>query len=123
MKKRFSIKDIIEKPEGFLEDWEVRVVSFQVRKNSELINRFILAIDLLANKEKCPKDTNLLAVLRKKLSIATEENDTFRRVLWRHMQAVESRIVRNESEVGAASFLIGQIRTRYRAMIANISRK
>ncbi|MBI4358869.1 MAG: hypothetical protein HY584_06170 [Candidatus Omnitrophica bacterium] len=122
-KRRNKIGKIVEKSRnGFLEDWEVEVLRRQVRSNSSLIDHYIYAIDLLANKERCPKDANTLAFLRGRLSVAMAENDTFRKVLWRHAQLEEAmRPVAGDEE--AAFFLIRQIKSRKSALMAQLAMK
>ncbi|MBI3999406.1 MAG: hypothetical protein HY351_02220, partial [Candidatus Omnitrophica bacterium] len=94
----------------------------QVRANSLAIDHYIEVIDLLINKERCPKDANTLIFLRQRLAIAIAENDTFRKVLWRHMQLVQSQSP-YDGESEAASFLMGQIKSRERALIAQMAMK
>ncbi len=116
MKNRIR-KKCWKKTKGFLTEAEVRILQDQIQKNSQLIDRYILAIDLLVNKERCPKDANTLASLRRKLPIAIEENDTFRKVLWRHVQMVEAEHVR-ENWIDPIIFLVSQIRKRERSLVA-----
>lgn len=107
---------------GFLNHFEVKLLKTQIRKNSRLVDRLMEIIDLLANKEGCPKDANTLASLRKRFAVAVDENDTFRRVLWRHLQSVE-----NQRSPGGwmdpITFLVNQIRTRRRSLIAQAAMK
>ncbi|MBI1977420.1 MAG: hypothetical protein HYS55_01555 [Candidatus Omnitrophica bacterium] len=122
-KRKNRIDQLIEKSrQGFLEDWEVEVVRKQICSNSSLINHYIHAIDLLVNQERCPKDANTLTRLRTWLSVAMAENDTFRKVLWRHMQLVEATGSVN-GEADAAAFIIQQIKSRRQALIAQMAMK
>lgn len=107
---------------GVLADREVQLIRRQIRGNSLAIDRCIEVIDLLINKERCPKDANTLAYLRKRLEIAIAENDTFRRVLWQHAQLAESRGSMDGTS-DAASFLLNQIRSRRQALIAQMAMK
>ncbi len=103
-----------------LTDKEIALLSRQIRYNSQAIDRFIRVIDLLVNKEKCPKDANTLLALRVRMSVAINENDTFRKVIWRHKKALDKTT--NES-LDAASFLISCIKIRNQALIAQAARK
>ena len=107
---------------GFLTQRQVRLLQKQVRHNSIAIDRYIEVIDLLANKERCPKDANTLVRLRNWFSVAIAENDTFRKVLWRHAQQMESRFSDGDSSE-AAAFLVGRIKSRQRALIAQMAWK
>ena len=106
---------------GFLTDREVELLQKQIRANSLLIDYFIEIIDLLANKERCPKDANTLLRFRKRLEIAMAESDTFRKVLWKHMQVVEQSVP--QDGLDAASFLVDRIRSRKFAQIAQAAMK
>jgi hypothetical protein len=106
---------------GFLTDREVELLQKQIRANSLLIDYFIEIIDLLANKERCPKDANTLLRFRKRLEIAMAESDTFRKVLWKHMQVVEQSVP--QDGLDAASFLVDRIRSRKFAQLAQAAMK
>ena len=105
---------------GILTDREVEIVTKQIRFNSSAIDRYIKTIDLLVNKEKCPKDANTLAWLRQRLSIAIDESDTFRQVLWRHKRMTAAQVC---EDMDATSFLLGCIKTRNQALIAQAAMK
>ena len=125
MKRRKNIRNLKpakDFPTGFLTEREVEVIGRQIRANSIAMDRYIEIIDLLVNKEKCPKDANTLLRLRRCLEVAVAENDTFRRVLWRHMQLVESKNLFHD-DLDASSFLIQQIKFRRNAVIAQTARK
>jgi len=107
---------------GILTEREVEVIHRQIRNNSLAIDHCIEVIDLLVNKERCPKDANTLAWLRERLSVAVAENDTFRKVIWRHTQLVQSQTL-YDGDSEAAAFLIGQIKSRERALIAQMAMK
>lgn len=121
MGKRNHKKDLQE-DSLFLTETEVRILNDQIRKNSKFIDKLVITIDLLANQERCPKDANTLSILRRKLSIAVEENDTFRKVLWRHAQLVESQEILFP-RIDPITFLVNQIRTKRRALIAQAAMK
>ena len=121
-KKRKNSRGLTHSSSGFLTDKEVELIRNQIRNNSLAIDHCIGVIDLLVNKERCPKDANTLAYLRRRLSIAIAENDTFRKVLWRHMQLAQNQTP-YDGDSEAASFLIGQIKSRERALISQMARK
>ena len=105
---------------GFLMEWEVNVLRTQIRKNSKVIECLIEKVDLLANKERCPKDANTLRSFRKRLAVSLAENDTFRRVLWRHTQLTQPSV--QESCLDPISFLVSRIKARELAQIAEEAR-
>ncbi len=113
--KRFQIKNA-----GILTKWEAEVLRTQIRKNSRVIECLIEKVDLLANKERCPQDANTLQGLRKRLAVSLAENDTVRRVLWRHTQLTQPCI--QESILDAISFLVSRIKARERAQAAEEAR-
>lgn len=106
---------------GFLTEREVALLQKQIRFNSVLIDYYIETIDLLVNKERCPKDANTLLRLRKRLEIAVAESDTFRKVLWKHVQRAEQS--RPQNALDATSFLVDRIRSRRFALIAQDAMK
>ena len=118
-KKSKQINNFLKFPKSLLAEWEIEVLQKQIRANSFVIDYYIHAIDLLVNKERCPKDANTLVRLRNRLSVAIEENDTFRRVLWCHAQSEAP----TDGDIEAVAFLIGQIKTRRQAAIAQLARK
>ena len=110
------------KPSGFLTAREVRILQKQIHANSLSIDRYIHIIDLLANKERCPKDANTLIRFRRYLAVAIAENDTFRKVLWRHAQRFE-HLNSQEGLLDAASYLVDRINYRKRALLAQLAMK
>lgn len=100
---------------GFLSEKEVSLLKKQIQFNSNWIDRYIKVIDLLVNKEKCPKDANTLVALRERLKVMIDESDTFRMVLWKHNQLLARH---GEEDLDAISFLVGRIKSRKQAMIA-----
>src|SRR3989338_5520921 len=106
---------------GFLNDREIPLLQKQIRANSLLIDYFIEIIDLLANKERCPKDANTLLRFRKRLEIAIAESDTFRKVLWKHIQLVEQSMP--QDSLDATSFLVDRIKSRKFALIPQAAMK
>ena len=99
------------------------MIRTQIRRNSALIDGYVRAVELLVNKEKCPVDTNTLLELRKRLSISIEENDTFRRVLWRQIELREVVSLSDDLDLSAVSFLVGQIKSRERLLAAQAAMK
>jgi hypothetical protein len=69
---------------------ETRILKTQVRKNSRLIDEYVQRLDLLVNKERYPLRAIFIEKIRRRLILLMEENDTFRRVLWRHYQKEET---------------------------------
>ena len=119
-KNQKSLKVEKLKP-GFLTDREVTLLQKQIRNNSSLINYHIEIIDLLANKERCPKDANTLLRFRKRLEIAMAESDIFRKVIWSHLQLVEQ--AKPLDSLDAESFLVDRIKSRKYALIAQAAMK
>lgn len=66
---------------------EARILKRQIRQNSALIHEHIDRLDLLVNKERYPHKAIFLEKIRRRLELLMEENDTFRKVLWKHFQA------------------------------------
>lgn len=65
---------------------EVRILKTQIRKNTLLVDHYISRLDLFVNKERYPKGAVFIHKIRRRLEILMEENDTFRNVLWKHVQ-------------------------------------
>lgn len=93
------------------------IVRTQIKRNSLIINLIIKKIDLLANREKCPKDANTLLRLRKQLEIEMEENDNFRDVLTKHVLA-EGVWKQIEDVADPITFLVKRIQIRQKALLA-----
>jgi hypothetical protein len=81
-------KEVLDHENPNLTDAEVNIISSQIRKNSTLINLYLVRLDLLVNKEKYPPQANFLTKIREKLDLLMDENDTFRDVLWKHYQSI-----------------------------------
>ncbi|OGW89970.1 MAG: hypothetical protein A3A73_04170 [Omnitrophica bacterium RIFCSPLOWO2_01_FULL_50_24] len=125
MRKHSERSETIQKRDGgsgLLTKTEEHMVHTQVRRNSFAIDHMIKAIDLLINKEQCPWDANILLRLRTGLEIAIAENDTFRKVLWRHHQILEQVMPPQSTELDPSSFIIEQIRKRKFAFMAQSAR-
>lgn len=70
-----------------LTEEEQRIITTQIRRNSSVIQGLIRKIDLYMNLEKVPEQESFILEIRSKLALLMQENDTFRKVLWRHFQA------------------------------------
>ncbi len=116
-------KASVAAPIGWLDKWEEYIIRDQIRKNSFVIESLIQKIDLLANRERCPKDANTLLKLRKRLTVSIEENDTFRKVLWKHQQMKETWRTMPGSTPDPIAFLIGRIKERRYKLIAQACMK
>ncbi len=66
---------------------EIRILKRQIRQNSSLINQYVSRLDLLVNKERYPGHAVFIHKIRRRLELLMEENDTFRKVLWNHVQS------------------------------------
>ena len=65
---------------------EMRIVKNQIRRNMVVIDEHVRRIDLFVNYERHASRAGLVEHLRERLGILMEENDTFRKVLWKHYQ-------------------------------------
>ena len=121
--KAYRIRCLNERATGVLTAWEVQTLRAQVRSNSTIIERLIRAIDLLANRERVPKDATSLIQFRNRLAVAMAENDTFRKVLWRHCEQEAYGIQELARGLDPIAFLVRRIRSRERAMMAQTAMK
>ncbi len=110
-------------PDSLLTEKQEKIIRTQIRRNSHLIGLLIQKIDLLANREKCPKDANTVVRFRKQLAIEIEENDNFRKVFWKHLQVKESWRKLPEDLPDPLTFLVERIRSRQKALIAQLCMK
>lgn len=110
MKKKFAANQRFLY--GYLTENEVSLLKKQIQFNSAWIDRCINVIDLLVNKEKCPKDANTLIALRVRLKIMIDESDTFRKVLWQYRKWLASHCYEG---LDAATFLLSRIKSRQQA--------
>ncbi len=69
-----------------LTEEEHRIITTQIRRNSAVIQGLIKKIDLYMNLEKVPNQEKFILEIREKLELLMQENDTFRKVLWKHFQ-------------------------------------
>ncbi len=65
---------------------EFKILKSQIRKNAVLIDQYIERLDLLVNQEGYPYKELFIERIRGRLFLLMEENDTFRKVLWKHYQ-------------------------------------
>jgi len=65
---------------------ETRIIKNQIRKNRTVIDDYIRRIDLFVNHERHTSRAALIEKLHARLFVLMEENDTFRKVLWKHFQ-------------------------------------
>ncbi len=65
---------------------EMRIVKNQIRRNMVVIDQHIRRIDLFVNHERHASRAGLIEHLRERLGVLMEENDTFRKVLWKQYQ-------------------------------------
>ena len=73
---------------------ELEIIKKQIRKNSLVVESYVERIDLFVNAEKYPPQETFIQKLRERMSLLMEENDTFRRLLWRHTQGEQVRTPR-----------------------------
>jgi len=65
---------------------EMRIVKNQIRRNMVVIDEHVRRIDLFVNYERHASRAGLVEHLRERLGLLMEENDTFRKVLWKQYQ-------------------------------------
>lgn len=70
---------------------EAEIIRRQIQKNSRVIDSYVKRLDLFINQEKYPRREKFIQEIRERMFLLMEENDTFRRLLWRHLQAEEAR--------------------------------
>ena len=80
---------VLDSEAGNLTPEEFRILRAQIQKNSVIIDDHISRLELFVNKEKYPPGETFLHRIRKRLELLMEENDTFRKVVWRHVQSEE----------------------------------
>lgn len=89
---------------------EEKIIKEQIVKNGTIITGLIKRIELLVNREGHKQDSVVVCDLRKRLVLVMEENDTFRRVYWRHVQCADESFV--DSEYEAVRYLMIRIKQR-----------
>jgi hypothetical protein len=65
---------------------EMRIIKSQIRKNMSVIDEHIRRIDLFVNHESHGSRAALVGQLQERLTVLMEENDTFRKVLWKQFE-------------------------------------
>jgi hypothetical protein len=65
---------------------ETRIIKNQIRKNMAVIDEHIRRIDLFVNHERHASRAGLIEQLHERLFVLMDENDTFRKVLWKQYQ-------------------------------------
>ncbi len=68
---------------------EMRILKRQIRRNAVMIDQYVMRLELLVNKECYPVAAPFVERIRYRLDILMEENDTFRKVLWKQYQKVD----------------------------------
>jgi len=77
---------VLDADSDTLTPYEAQIIRGQIRKNSEIIDSYVRRIDLFVNQEKYPHREVFIEKLRRRMFLLMEENDTFRRLAWRHFQ-------------------------------------
>lgn len=121
--KKQKKENVIIGPNAILTENQEKIIRTQIRRNSAFIQFLIYKVDLLANRERCPKDANTLVRLQKQLAIEMEENDNFRKVLWKHLKAEEVWREMPNNLPDPVTFLVDRIRTRQQSLIAQLCMK
>jgi len=86
-----EVPKVLAAEEELFTSEEIRIVKSQIQKNRTTIDSYIKRIDLFVNQERYPQHESFIGKIRERLSILMEENDTFRKVLWRHTQNEHKR--------------------------------
>ena len=71
---------------------ETRIIKSQIRKNMAVIDEYIRRIDLFVNHERHVSRAALVEKLHARLFVLMEENDTFRKVLWKQYQSLGANL-------------------------------
>jgi len=71
---------------------ETRIIKSQIRKNRVVIDEHIRRIDLFVNHEHHASRKGLIEQLQQRLWVLMEENDTFRKVLWKQYQTLGANL-------------------------------
>ncbi len=70
---------------------EVKILKRQILRNKAVIDDYFRRIDLFVNQERYPQGEAFVEKLRKRLFLLMEENDTFRKTLWKHLATMGAR--------------------------------
>jgi len=106
------------KVKGALTKEEEKIIREQILKNSKVIDWIIYKIDLLMNKEGHKNDSRIVQAMRKKLDILMAENDTFRRVFWKHIQRTDKSW--RDGLGDAVRYLLMKVKMRREASNGNL---
>lgn len=68
---------------------ETRIIKKQIRQNAAVADQYVAKLELFVNQERYPAKAVFVQKLRRRLELLMEENDTFRKVLWKHYQKEE----------------------------------
>ena len=71
---------------------ETRIIKSQIRKNMAVIDAHIRRIDLFVNHEHHASRAGLIEQLHERLFVLIEENDTFRKALWKQYQTLGANL-------------------------------
>ncbi len=99
---------------------EEKIIRDQIKKNSKVIDWLVYKVDLLMNKEGHKRDSDPVVALREKMSVLTAENDTFRKVLWRHVEQEES-LWDDPGAQNAFRYLVVKVKEKKKASKANVA--
>jgi hypothetical protein len=77
------VADVLDHEVPGLTPAEERILRTQIRKNNRLIAEYVGRLDLLLNREGYPVTALFIHRIRRRLDLLMEENDTFRKVLWK----------------------------------------
>jgi len=72
---------------------ETRIIKSQIRKNMAVIDEHIRRIDLFVNHERHPSRAGLIEQLHERLFVLMDENDTFRKALWKQYQTLGANLI------------------------------
>ena len=80
----------IVREDGVLTPEEVRIIFSQIRKNTAVIDDYVARLHLIVNREGHRAREDFVENIRTRLYLLMEENDTFRKVYWRHTLKTEA---------------------------------
>ena len=63
---------------------EIKILKKQILSNTVSINEYVDRLELFILKERYPYRAVFIEKIRRRLELLMEENDTFRKVLWKH---------------------------------------
>ncbi len=87
------VSDVLDHESSNLTPAEETIVRTQIRRNNRFISEYIARLDLLLNQEGYPPTAVFIQRMRRKLDLLIEENDTFRKVLWKNFQQSNLRSI------------------------------